>query len=588
MRVDCTYPYKGNGKGYNMKLIRFLTVGIVIFAGCAGYIDMPGPSSHTILAPELSDIRVSALGANNDFGMVPGLSLGGITIPECTQEDGSPVDFEVSYSMDDLPAWLSFDSSTRALSLTEGSIVPVEAYIAAEVTYVCTDASDPGVSDSRTFIVNDLDGGGAVDGREYQHGEIPLLNKTGYFKLTPGNVDLYRPGGPSFLLPTNTTGGLDPTDAADDAEDFDGDAGIAGGGTNLEETINGTDIFLFATEGTFAPAVTYATGFNPVEIMAADLDGDGDLDLTTSNRAANDFSIFFNNGDGTYAAGILYPTDNPTAALAAADLDADGNVDLLTNQDPGVTSVFIGNGDGTFQPQVDYVTGGRSHSIIAADLDSDGDVDGAIGFATSDISVILNNGDGTFGAPVAYAAGDASEHLTAADFDGDGDHDIATSNRLGNNISILMGNGDGTFAVQRAYDVGAAPCGIVASDFDEDGNIDLAVANALSDSVSILLGNGDGTFAAGVTYNTGTAPNGLAATDLDGDGNVDLATANSVSDDVSVLFGNGDGTFIADVTYSVAGDGPVDIVSAVLDSDGALDLVTLNATSKDVSVLLQD
>ncbi|MFA4973159.1 MAG: VCBS repeat-containing protein [bacterium] len=576
-----------------MKLIRFLTVGIVIFAGCAGYIDMPGPSSHTILAPELSDIRVSALGANNDFGMVPGLSLGGITIPECTQEDGSPIDFEVSYSMDDLPTWLSFDASTRALSLTEGSIVPVEAYDAAEVTYVCTDASDPGVSDSRTFVVNDLDGGGAVDGREYQHGEIPLLNKTGYFKLTPGNVDLYRPGGPSFLLPTNTTGGLDSTNAADDTEDFDGDAGVAGGGTNLEETINGTDIFLFATQGAFAPAVIYATGANPVDIMAADLDSDGDLDLTSSNRsgAIYDFSVFLNNGDGTYAAGVTYPTDNPTVAIAAADLDADGNVDLLTNQDPGVTSVFMGHGDGTFDAQVDYVTGGRSHSIIAADLDGDGDVDAAIGFTTPDISVLLNNGDGTFGASTAYATGDSPRHLTAADFDKDGDLDIATANSVDNNISVLMGNGDGTFAAQTAYDVGTGPLSIVASDFDEDGEIDLAVANNLSDNLSILLGNGDGTFAAEVTYGTGTQPNGLAATDLDGDGNVDLATANSGSNDVSVLFGNGDGTFAADVVYSTASTAPIDIVSADLDNDGALDLATINNNGligNVISVLLQD
>ena len=339
--------------------------------------------------------------------------------------------------------------------------------------------------------------------------------------------------------------------------------------------------------GVFATQVIYAVGANPLAVAAADLDGDGDLELVTSNFISDNISVLLNSGDGTYAAQVTHAVDESRPNfVAAADLDGDGDMDLVTPHRFTLNVlVFLNNGDGTFAAQIAYAAGDAPKFVAAADLDGDGDQDLVTNnSAPETISVLLNNGDGTFAVQVPYAAGDAPYFIAAGDFDVDGDLDLVTTNLSSNNVSVLLNNGDGTYAAHVNYAVDA-PTSIAAADLDEDGDLDLVTANAGRDNVSVLLNNGDGTYAAHVIYAAGNAPTSIAAADLDGDGDLDLATANFQSDNVSVLLNNGDGTFAAQFTYA-AGNGPQFIVAADLDLDGNMDLATVNYWSGDVSVLM--
>ena len=360
-------------------------------------------------------------------------------------------------------------------------------------------------------------------------------------------------------------------------------------GTQLNSSYVWSFTIVVDGSDTFGSHSDYPCGNHTWSVFAADLDGNGYLDLATANGSSDDVSVLLNNGDGTFSTHLDYPVGNDPRSVFAADFDGDGDVDLATaNFEGDSVSVLLNNGNGTFATHSVYQVGNGPYSVFAADLDADGDLDlTTANWYSGSVSVLLNNGDGTFDPHAVYPAVSFTSCIFAADLDGDGDLDIAVSNgySVPGNVSVLLNNGDGTFATHSDYQVGAAPRSVFAADLDGDGDLDLGTTDAEDDSVSVLLNNGDGTFATHSVYAVDEAPHSVFAADLDGDGDLDLTTANVDNDNVSVLLNNGDGTFAAHLDYPV-GDDPRSVFAADLDGDGDLDLTTANWSSNNVSVLL--
>jgi hypothetical protein len=340
--------------------------------------------------------------------------------------------------------------------------------------------------------------------------------------------------------------------------DNDGDLDLA--------TVSGNpgyvSVLLNNGDGTFANDSVYMVYWYPFAVFAADLDGDGDLDLAVAieeGEYMGDVTVLLNNGDGTFGTpSSHYYVGSAVSSVFAADLDGDGAIDLAAGQyfTSRNVSILLNNGDGTFAPFSEYPVGGYPSSVFAADLDGDGDLDLATA-GTNGANVLMNNGDGTFGPYSSYPAGGAS--IFVADLDGDRSLDLATADAGSDSVSVLLNNGDGTFGPGSDYPAGDSPYSVFAADLDGDGDLDLATANQLSGDVSVLLNDGDGTFASDSDYSVGLCPNALFAADLDGYGNIDLVTANLNSDDVSILLNrltrgdcNGDGAIdVADVMYLI-------------------------------------
>ena len=145
----------------------------------------------------------------------------------------------------------------------------------------------------------------------------------------------------------------------------------------------------------FAAKVDYPTGLAPDSVTAADLDGDGKPDLAVANGGAppaNTVSVLLNQGNGTFAARVDYAVGTTPDSVAAADLDGDGKLDLAVVQNYSNTvSVLLNNGNGTFAAKVDYPTGTAPGSVAAVDLNGDGMADLAISNELSNtVSVLLN------------------------------------------------------------------------------------------------------------------------------------------------------------------------------------------------------
>jgi M6 family metalloprotease-like protein len=339
--------------------------------------------------------------------------------------------------------------------------------------------------------------------------------------------------------------------------------------------------------GTFVPHSVYPVGDAPRSVFAADLDRDGDVDLTTANYSTSDVSVLLNHGDGTFAPHSVYPVGLLANSVVAADLDGDGDVDLATaNEASDNVSVLLNYGNATFAPHLVYSAGDGPYSVVAADLDADSDLDLATANRSHGyVSVLLNNGDGSFAPHSVYSVGERSYSVFAADLDGDYDNDLVTANIFVDSVSVLLNNGDATFSPYSGYSVGHFPCSVFAADLDGDSDLDLATANLSNAELSVLLNIGDGTFSPHSVYTTGAGAVSVFAADLDDDNDLDLATANGDDDNVSVLLNNGNATFAPHSVYE-AGDKPFSVFAADLDGDSYLDLVTANLDSDNVSVIM--
>ena len=86
-----------------------------------------------------------------------------------------------------------------------------------------------------------------------------------------------------------------------------------------------------------------------------------------------------------------------TRSIAAADVDGDGDLDVLLGNDGSPSRVLLNAGNGTFPTSIELPgAGAYTTSIAAADVDGDGDLDVLLGMGDSPNRVLLNAGDGTF------------------------------------------------------------------------------------------------------------------------------------------------------------------------------------------------
>ena len=354
---------------------------------------------------------------------------------------------------------------------------------------------------------------------------------------------------------------------------------------------------------------TLEDGNFPVALTAGDLNGDGLPDAVVGqNFFDGGLKVLLNQGSAagtpaTFGEPAFYPTSRGAWDVTAADLDGDGDLDLAaTNTDfnySGSTiAVLMNSGNGLFLPVQEFAAGGASTGLTAADLDDDGDLDlvvanyGFFGTGTT-VSVLMNNGSGTFAPPVSYEVGSSPHRIAIGDLDGDGDLDLVVA-RIENDLSVLFNLGGGLFGQIVQYDdlhpVVNTPsdADVALLDVDLDGDLDVAyTGNTLfeqDDPILVLLRNdGHGVLVSEIVHYDepfGEPAKDISATDLNGDGRADLVGGLQFGDGFVVLLSDGAGGFLSAQTYtSVNRGGETSSVSAAtvadLDADGDPDVLTV-------------
>ena len=346
-----------------------------------------------------------------------------------------------------------------------------------------------------------------------------------------------------------------------------------------------------------------------------DVDGDGDLDLTSGNyggTGTNEYGELFyfeNTGDLTRTVEFARASQDPFSVVglpgdavpALGDLDGDGDDDAVFGQSDGTLAYFVNTGDaenptfveqtGTANP-LDGIDAGFNSSPALGDLDRDGDLDLVVGEFGGRLRYVENTGDKTSPAftqqtgsdnPLDGFDVDIASSPALVDIDGDGDLDVITGNGYGflftfenggDAINPSFTQATGSDNPLNGFDVGsnAAPR---FSDLDRDGDVD-AVIGGLYGTLAYFENTGS----AGSPSFTGRtgSDNPLAAvdvgddsqlafSDLDADGDPDLAigaadgtvetyrfgTSDVLPVELTAFTGRPDGTGIV-LSWSTAGE----------------------------------
>ncbi len=345
-------------------------------------------------------------------------------------------------------------------------------------------------------------------------------------------------------------------------------------------------------------------------MAAADLNGDGKLDLTIASAGATE--VYLGNGDGTlsnslnylpsFAADTLYSL---AGVIAVADFNGDQKLDVAATG-----AVLLGNGDGTLQGIGLTPVEGYVNAAVVGDFENTGTLDVAVvsNQGGSNAVYILHNSGSALSVSHTYALQQPGYLIATADFNGDGKLDLMVAGQDQGtqewSYSVLLGVGDGSFQAPVFYpqSVVARPDSIVFADFNNDKKLDVAI-NSGNNSLALLLGNGDGTFSApSYVYDAGAQT--LLVADFNGDGELDIAAGvtNALTSGTALLFGNGDGTFqaavfppslnnfVAQFTADLNNDGKPDLVSgpsqvALGNGDGTFTVLPISGGAYQVSAI---
>jgi len=277
----------------------------------------------------------------------------------------------------------------------------------------------------------------------------------------------------------------------------------------------------------------------PEGIVAADANGDGrdDLFVRLPGKGADAWRLLLTGPDLSFAESVL-PLDAGGSLVAAADLDGDGDVDLLSRSDAG-RRLLRNDGRGVFSAEAP--DGPAPGAAALGDLDGDGRVDlvwtGVWNPADphrGELFVARGDGRGGFGVPVPttwdlcvdpYDGG----VLIVTDADGDGRNDVVVGISWGFSptgfLQLLRGDGRGGLSDGGRFSSAGAVSGLVAADLDRDGVPEIvrgAVYRMGGGQIRVLSRGAEG-FRTTAMLDTGPGLSAVVSRDLSGDGWPDLA-----------------------------------------------------------------
>jgi hypothetical protein len=223
------------------------------------------------------------------------------------------------------------------------------------------------------------------------------------------------------------------------------------------------------------------------DIAAADVDGDGHLDLVVANANAANY-VLINDGNGRFTATALGGSSAASNAVSLGDVNGDGLVDIVF-ANAGANAIYLNQGARMFALDASLAQA-NSGDVVIVDLFGDATPELVFANRNADAAVYRSSG-GRFAQITTLPTGPTTA-VSAADFDGDGLMDLvfgrsagAASTRPGgttrvasNLVYLNRSTASPVFVLADEFG-GAATVGVVVDDVDLDGRDDIVSINAV-------------------------------------------------------------------------------------------------------------
>jgi len=316
--------------------------------------------------------------------------------------------------------------------------------------------------------------------------------------------------------------------------------------------------------------------------LGADLDGDGDMDITATDYD-NGRVVWYENENGNYTERVLDGNLEGAYPASIADVDGDGDADVLAAGYLADTFVWYRNDGGGNLVRIDIDTASDgAHSIVGVDMDGDGDTD--LVTSSQDAGLIAwyeNDGAQNFTRHIVDDDAPDAKRAEVADMDGDGDLDIVTAEYKRDTIAWLENDGAQNFTKHVIYSDADGAYYAYPADLDGDGDMDVVSAGKLDGTFAWHRNDGGGVFTFIPLYTKALGARSAIAVDLDGDGDMDVLSAALNTDTVAWFENDGGGNFTRrpiDTTVR----GAYGVFAADMDLDGDLDVLSAGRNSNEV------
>ncbi len=224
------------------------------------------------------------------------------------------------------------------------------------------------------------------------------------------------------------------------------------------------------------------------------MDGDGDMDIVSASQGDSTIAWYENDGaaDPSWTAADIDTNADNARSVFAADMDGDGDMDIVSASYNDDTIAWYEN-DGAADPSwtaADIATSANGgHSVFVADMDGDGDMD-ILSASQSDDTIAWYENDGV--ADPSWTAADIDTNadnarsVFAADMDGDGDMDILSASHSDDTIAWYENDGaaDPSWAAADIDTNADGASSVFAADMDNDGDMDIISASLSDDTIA--------------------------------------------------------------------------------------------------------
>jgi hypothetical protein len=296
----------------------------------------------------------------------------------------------------------------------------------------------------------------------------------------------------TYKADTALTQGVDASVA-----DLDGD-----GDLDLLATSYSKDkVYWYKNNGGAAPSFTRAevgSANGPYSAQAADVDRDGDLDVVVASK--NDDTIAWYKSDGAATPSFTEQTITTSADGAtfayAADIDGDGDMDVLaTSMNDDTIAWYKNDGSQSFTKQTITTSADVASRAEVVDLDQDGDVD-VLAASENDDTIAWYKSDGaatpSFTKQIISTSADGATDVRAADMDDDGDLDVLAVSKNDDTVAWYENDGSQTFTRQVITESADGARRVTPTDVDGDGDLDVITAS--DDDETMAWYENDGAF----------------------------------------------------------------------------------------------